>query len=151
MVLNRLLLRSPLYRTFQFVHEHVQVFFNVHLLQSVDRLAFPVFERVTVRFRIDVHFLRQKKTGKKVLPLKEHVVFVGIFVVVGVFYGQNVVAETWDHEQLLIKAIHVADTAKVFDANMASLRFLIIEEFDVPVTFFFSAPGYFTAKLVHKL
>ena len=70
---------------------------------------------------------------------------------VRVFNSKDVVPETWDHKQLLVKTIHVADTAKVFDADMASGGFLIIEEFDVPVTFLFSAPGYFTAKLMHVL
>ena len=43
-VLNRLLLGSPFNGAFEFVHEHVQVFFDVHLLEGVDRLSLPVLE-----------------------------------------------------------------------------------------------------------
>lgn len=55
MVMDSFLLLSSLDRVLKFVQENTQVLFNVHLLDHVHGVAVPVFERVAVSFRVDVH------------------------------------------------------------------------------------------------
>lgn len=120
MVLNCLGLRSTFDCRLKSVHEHVEIFLNVHLLNNIDWLTLPVFKRMAIRFRIDIHLFRQQKTSKKGLPLQEHIVFIWIFVMIRIFYGKDIVPETWNHKKLLVETIHVADATEVFYSNMAS-------------------------------
>jgi hypothetical protein len=84
-MLNCLLLWGSLNSSLESVHEHSEILFNVHLFKDVDRLALPVFESVAVRLGIYVHFLGQEQAGEQCLPLKEHIVFVRVVVMVRVF------------------------------------------------------------------
>ena len=111
MVLDGLLLGSAFDCGFEFVHEHCEVLFDVHLLIDVDWLALPVLECVAVSLWVDIHLLREEKAREEGLPLEEHVVLVCVVVMVWVLDRQNVVAEAGDHKELLIERIHVANAA----------------------------------------
>ena len=67
-----------------------------------------------------MHLFRQLQRSKQILPLKEEVIILGIFVVVRVLDRENVVPEARNHKQLLINRVHVADAAQVLDTNIAS-------------------------------
>ena len=151
MVLNSLLLRSALDGTFESVHEHVVVLFYVHLFKNVNRLAFPVFESVTVLFRIHVHLLREKQSSKQGLPLQEHVIFIGIFVVIRVLDGQDVISEAWDHEKLLIKRVHVADATEILYSNTSRCALFVLIQFDTPVARFVCTPAWILVKFLHVI
>lgn len=148
-ILDGLLLGSSLNGCLESVQEHCKVLLDIHLLEHVHWLAFPVLEGVTVTFWVYVHLLREEQSGEQCLELHEHVVFVSIFVVVRVRHGKNVVSEAWDHEQLLVQRVHVADAAEVLDANMARDRLLIFVKFDVPVVFFVCPPTWLLVESLH--
>ena len=119
-ILRSFLVWSALDRVLQLVQEHVEVLLNVHLLDNVHCISLPVFKRLTVGFRVDMHLFRQLQRSKQILPLKEEVIILGIFVVVRVLDRENVVPEARNHKQLLINRVHVADAAQVLDTNIAS-------------------------------
>ena len=75
---------------------------------------------MAVSLGVHVHFLREKQPSEQGLELHEHIVFIGVLVVVGVLHRQDVVSEAWDHEELLVKGVHVADAAKVFYSDATS-------------------------------
>lgn len=83
------------------------------------------------------------------MPLQEHIVFIWVFVMVRVFNSKDVVPETWDHKQLLVKTIHVADTAEVFYSNVACCRLFIVIKLDVPICILLCPPRDLSAKLTH--
>ena len=149
MVLDCLFLRGALDCSLEAVQEHGQVFLYVHLLNHIHWLALPVFEGMTVCFRVDVHLLREEQACEQRLPLQEHVVFIRVLVMVGVLDGKNIVAEARDHKQLLIKRVHIADAAQVLDSNAASTGLFVIVEFDVPVALLVSAPRGALVELLH--
>lgn len=60
MVLNCLRLRSTFDCRLKSVHEHVEIFFDVHLLNNIDWLALPVLKRMAISFWINIHLLRQQ-------------------------------------------------------------------------------------------
>lgn len=151
MVLNCLLLRGTLDGTFKPVHEHIVVLFYVHLLIDVNRLAFPVFESVAVLFRIHIHLLREKQSSKQGLPLQEHVIFIGMFVVIRVLDGQDVISEAWDHEKLLIKRVHVADATEVLYSNTSRCALFVLIQFDTPVARFVRTPAWILVKFLHVI
>jgi len=148
-VLNRLLLGGSLDSILKSIQEHSEVLLDVHLLEDVDGLTLPVFEGVAVGFWVHVHLLGEQQTCEEGLPLQEHIVFVRVVVVVGVLGCQDVVAEPWDHEQLLVKRVHVADAAGVLDAHVASDRLFILVESDVPIALFVRSPTRLLVEFLH--
>ena len=84
-ILNGLLLGCAFDGRLKAIHEHCEVLFNIHLLEDVCWLAFPVLERIAVVLGVDVHFLGQEESCEESLPLKEHVVLVSVLIVVRVF------------------------------------------------------------------
>jgi len=141
MVVDGLFLWSAFNSALQPVQEHVEVLLNVHLFDHVDWLAFPVLEGVAVGFGADVHFLRKEQACKQTLPLKEHVVCILVFVVVRIRDGEDVIAEAGDHEQLLVQRVHIANAAKIFEADIASRTLFIDCEAEFPVTFLMRSPA----------
>ena len=65
-----------------------------------------------------------------------------------VFDAQNVISETWNHEELLIQAVHIADATEILNADTTCRRFLIVVEFDLPIMFFLSSPGSFRVEML---
>ena len=61
---------------------------------------------------------------------------------VWVFNRENVVTEAWNHEKLLVKGVHIADTAEVLDANATSRALLFFPQLDVPVTVTICSPTW---------
>ena len=117
MILNSLFLRSSFDGRFKSVQEHCKVFFYVHLFKNIYRVAFPVFKCMAIAFRIAIHFFTEEKSAEESLPLQKHIVFVCVFVVVGIFDTQDVVSETWNHEKLLVQTIHVTNAPEILYSN----------------------------------
>ena len=63
-----------------------------------------------------------------------------MIVVIWILNRQNVIAEPWDHEELLVQRIHIADAAEIFDANVSSGRLFVLIQSNVPVTLLIRAP-----------
>ena len=68
---------------------------------------------------------------------------------IGILDIQNVVAEAWNHKQLLIERVHVADATEILDTDMTSCRLLILVETQAPVTFFVCAPTWILIEALH--
>jgi len=98
MILNRLFLRRSLDGRLKSIQEHSKILFNIHLLKNIDRVTLPVFKCMAVALWIAVHLFTQKESTEQSLPLQEHIVFVGVLIVIWVLNTQNVVSESWNHE-----------------------------------------------------
>ena len=68
---------------------------------------------------------------------------------IGILDVQNVVSEAWNHEQLLIERVHVADAAEILDADMPRSRLLIIVQAQTPITFLVCPPAWVLIELRH--
>ena len=150
-VMYCLFLRCAFDRVLKPVQEHVEILFDVHLLNYVDWLSFPVFKRVTIGFRINVHLLRKQQARKQILPLQKHVVLVRVLVVIGVFDAKDIVSEARDHKKLLVQAVHIADAAQVFNADVSRRGLFIVIKLNVPICILLGAPRNFAAELMHVL
>lgn len=120
------------------------------MLVDIDRLALPVFVRVTKAFRIDVLPLTPLKTHENLLKLQEHIVILLLIVVIWVFDAQHWLSEPIVHEKLLDQTDHVADAAEIFDANIASGALVFVEMLDAPVIDFVSAPTGMLIEFIHE-
>ena len=58
---------------------------------------------MAVSFRVHILLLREEQPGKQRLPLQEEIVFIRVLVVVGILDAEDVIAEAWNHEQLLVE------------------------------------------------
>jgi hypothetical protein len=117
-ILNGIGLRGALDGSLYAIHQHVEKFLNVHLLEDICRVSIPILECIAESFRVDILLLRFQESGEKELQLVEHVI---VFIYCGsVWHLQNGVPEAANHEELLEKRVHIADTTEVLDADVTS-------------------------------
>ena len=106
------------------VHDYVEELLSILLLTSVSRLTIELLESEAETFRIVVAALRELQVSDELLQLVHHVVIDHFALVLlhllllAVVDAEQVVAESWHHEELLHHAVHVADATEVAQTDV---------------------------------
>ena len=86
-------------------------------------------------------FLKVCQTAEDPLDLVKHVLRVWLVVDVCILDFEDCFSKRWDHEKLLHDAVHVANTANVFESNESSnTSFVLCQSGDVPIGLSVGAP-----------
>ena len=101
---------------------------RILLFSRFRRLAIKLLEGKAEARRVIVLSLRHFEAGNQFLHLMQHVIVVHVSFVLlhiwrlSIIYAKQVVAEVWNHVELLHHAVHVADATEIFQPDVLLVR-----------------------------
>ena len=124
--LEKIFARSGLQVVLESIEENIEELLCILLLGSVCGCTIKFLEGEAEGKWIDVGSLRELQVGEESLHLMQHVVvndFLLVFSGVlsdAIFHTEQVVAESWDHKELLHHRVHVADASEVLQTHIVA-------------------------------
>ena len=127
--LNEVLARRFLQSSLQSIEDQVEELLGILLLGSVRWLPIELLEGEAELHWVEFSPLRELQVSDHLLQLMHHAVVNALPLVVLEVFGlavidaEQVVAEGWNHEELLHHTVHIADTAQVAKTHICLRAF----------------------------
>ena len=122
------------------IKQDVRILINIHLLCDICRISIIVFKGITERFGIIVFFITVFKVHEHFLNLVKYILLWFYCTWRKVISICDWVSKVWNNEQLLIKAIHVANTSKILESNISCWWFWFVIQGNSPILEPFASP-----------